>query len=185
MIRIKVRSEGAVTFKTAAHIATELAKGIIAPITAQIDPMHAGEVSRALKIGAEYGKRLDLFSMNLQEDSLERLVEGYPSHGFVIDRNEATELFIHVRDASDDEKALIRLGPLRWPVRIPNDDDTMLSFLSEPQKETGNDSNNAQNAGGGGSSEEERNTSIAEISGSEESAGFGRELYEESGDGAA
>ncbi len=58
LLRIKFKSSGSVTFKTATHIATELAKGIVAPIMAQIDPMHVGEVSRALKIGKEYGQRL-------------------------------------------------------------------------------------------------------------------------------
>jgi hypothetical protein len=167
MIRIKVRSEGRVTFKTATHIATELAKGVIAPIMAQIDPMHVGEVSRALKIGKEYGQRLCDVSGNLHDDSLERLVEQYPSHGFVIDKSEAVELFIQVRDATPDEDALIRLAPLRGPVRIPSDD-PILSFLSEPQKEAASDSDNAQNARKGGIPAEAGNPPTEGVLGREE-----------------
>lgn len=172
MIRIKVRSEGRVTFKTATHIATELAKGVVAPIMAQIDPMHVGEVSRALKIGKEYGQRLSDVSGNLHEDSLERLVEKYPSHGFVIDKAEAAELFVVVRDATPEENALIRLAPLRTPVRIPNDD-TILSFLSEPRKEAANDSDKPQNVGKGGSPTQAGDAPTEGVLGREESAGAG------------
>jgi hypothetical protein len=166
MIRIKVRSEGSVTLKTATHIATELAKGVIAPIMAQIDPMHIGEVSRALKIGKEYGERLSSRSLNLYGDSLEKLVERYPSHGFVIDSREARELFVHVRDATPEEANLIKLAALRGSIRIPNEDGT-LSFLSDTRKEEVNDSDNAQDAGAGSASTEAGSTPIEELLGRE------------------
>lgn len=167
MIRIKIRSEGRVTFKTATHIATELAKGVVAPIMAQIDPMHVGEVSRALKIGMEYGQRLSYVSDNLGEESLTRLVEKYPSHGFVIDSSEARELFIHVRDISPEEAALIKIAPLRSSVRLPNDE-PVLWFLSEERKEAANDSNNTQDDPKRGRSAEAGNTPTEGIPGREE-----------------
>jgi hypothetical protein len=98
MLKIVQSSGGRVTFKTATHIAVELSKGMIAPIMAQIDPMHVGEVSRALKIGEEYGRRLSDISGNLQDGALQLLVHEYPSHGFVIDKQEAGRLFNYVRD---------------------------------------------------------------------------------------
>jgi hypothetical protein len=171
MLRIKMRSGGTVTFKTATHIATELAKGIIAPIMSQIDPMHVGEVSRALKIGKEYGERLGFFSMNLHDDALVRLVEKYPSHGFVIDRSEAEELFLHVRDASKEEKDLIDLKPLMSAVRIPSYDEPTLSFLSEARKEAASGISDAQIAGSGSDSEKAGSSSIEEVSGSENAKG--------------
>lgn len=147
MLKIVQNSNGRVTFKTATHIAVELSKGMVAPIMAQIDPMHVGEVSRALKIGEEYGRRLSDISGNLQDDALRRLVHGYPSHGFVIDKREASELFIHVRDASDQERALLK--PLRAAVRNPTRDEPIIGILSEPKKEATNDANNTEEAGGG------------------------------------
>jgi hypothetical protein len=169
MIRIKVKSEGAVTFKTATHIATELAKGVIAPIMAQIDPMHVGEVSRALKIGKEYGARLSFKSENLLDGSLDALVEGYPSHGFVIDRSEASDLFIHVRDVEPLEAELIKLQPVRSAVRMPSNDDPIVSFLSEQRKEVANDSHNAQNCEQGVNAAGTGNTPNEADLGSEES----------------
>jgi hypothetical protein len=173
MLKIKVGSGGTVTFKTATHIATELARGVIQPIMAQIDPMHIGEVARALQIGREYGKRLGANSLNLQDESLTRLVEGYPSHGFVIDRDEAGELFFHVRDATAEEKALLALRPLSSVIRIPNDDDdeAILSFLSEPRKEVANADSNTQNASDRSASEKAGSTPIEAIPGNKESAG--------------
>lgn len=135
MLRIKVQSQGSVTFKTATHVATELAKGIVAPIMAQIDPMHVGEVSRALRIGEEYGRRLSAISGNLNPGALEQLVNRYPSHGFVIDRREAKELFQNVRDVSQEEGELVGLQKLRAVVRSPKNDDPILGFISNPRKE--------------------------------------------------
>lgn len=142
MLKIVQSSGGRVTFKTATHIAVELSKGMIAPIMAQIDPMHVGEVSRALKIGEEYGRRLSDISDNLQDGALRQLVHQYPSHGFVIDKLEAANLFLHVRDASEQESALLKL--LRSAVRNPTQDEPLMGILSDPKKEIVNDANNAE-----------------------------------------
>jgi len=141
MLRIVQSSEGSITFKTATHIATELSKGLVTPILAQIDPMHVGEASRALKIGEAYGLRLVELSENLRPRALKRLVHDYPSHDHVIDRREASELFLNVRDASDLERALLNQmeGAERYPKREP-----MIGFLSQSRKEESNDTDNAQ-----------------------------------------
>ena len=167
-LRIKFRSGGLVTFKTATHIATELAKGIVSPIMAQIDPMHVGEVSRALKIGKDYGTRLSRISENLQEGSLDRLVEEYPSHSFVIDRREAEELFVVVRDLNPEEEALLQTHPIRASIRIPNSDDPILMFLSEARKEAENDTSNTQDAGERTPTAETRTSGDDETFGGEE-----------------
>lgn len=173
MIRLKVRSGGTVTLKTATHIAVELAKGVVAPVMAQIDPMHVGEVSRALKIGMKYGERLSNVSGNLQdESSLSRLVQEYPSHGFVIDSSEARELFVHVRDVTPDESELIKHQYLRGSLRSPAEE-TVLSFLSEPRKEAANDSDNATHIGSGSSLDEARSSTTEGVSGREEPSGTG------------
>jgi hypothetical protein len=171
MLKIVQSSGGRVTFKTATHIAVELSKGMIAPIMGQIDPMHVGEVSRALKIGEEYGERLSEASGNLQDGALQQLVHGYPSHGFVIDRREAGELFFHVRDASEQERALLKL--LRGAVRNPSADDPVIGILSEPRMEVAHDADNTEEVGAAGTDTAPGNSPAEEIAGGQPLEGTG------------
>ena len=87
--------------KQAAELATELAKGFIAPIVARIDPVTLGKHRRAMRVSYDYGERLNEMSEALKPGALGMLVEGYPSHGFVIDRKEAQELFKKVEDPNE------------------------------------------------------------------------------------
>ena len=43
---------------------------------------------------------------NRKEGALARLISAYPSHGFIIDRDEAVSLFEHVRDVNPLEESL-------------------------------------------------------------------------------
>lgn len=83
--------------KVASDISSRLTTGLFEPITAQIDPVRLAEMQRATEVAFEYGTRLAEHSKNLKSDGLQRLVNGYPSHGFVIDRKEARTLFIKVK----------------------------------------------------------------------------------------
>lgn len=70
--------------------------------------MHLGEAMRALVIADAYGTRLNAYSRNLANPAaLNQLYTKYPSHGFVIDREEAATLFQQVREPSEDELALV------------------------------------------------------------------------------
>jgi hypothetical protein len=102
-----------ITTKTAAEIATKLTDGVFHPVYAQLDPLKLGEYHRNMKIAAEYGKRL-LATGNLKsEDSLIKLTHGYPSHGFVIDKQEAEELYNKIRQPNDNEIEMAeRLKPV-------------------------------------------------------------------------
>ncbi|HEX8830447.1 MAG TPA: hypothetical protein VF705_04735, partial [Longimicrobium sp.] len=80
-------SGGVITTKTAASIATNVASNLLAPITAQIDPLRLGEMQRALGVALDYGARL-----GADETVIRRLATEYPAHGFVIDIGEAQEL---------------------------------------------------------------------------------------------
>jgi hypothetical protein len=82
--------------KVASDISTRLTTGLFEPITAQIDPVRLAEMQRATEVAFEYGSRLSEHGKNVRADGLQRLVNGYPSHGFVIDRKEAKTLFIQV-----------------------------------------------------------------------------------------
>jgi len=92
-ITLKYISDGQVTLKTAMQIATSLVTGLFREAYSQIDQMYVGEVGRAMSIASEYGRRLADDSGNLSDAGLNRLVASYPSHGFVIDRQEAQEIF--------------------------------------------------------------------------------------------
>ncbi|HXJ16030.1 MAG TPA: SppA protein, partial [Candidatus Polarisedimenticolia bacterium] len=81
-LELKRRSQGAITTKTAAHIATTVAARLLQPITAQIDPLRLGEMQRAVTIAKQYGERLGASS-----DSVDRLIYEYPST--------AVQLYLH------------------------------------------------------------------------------------------
>lgn len=89
------RSAGLST-KVASEIASRLIGTLLEPIAAQIDPIKLAEMQRANDIAFEYGERLNESSQNLLPQGLGKLIAGYPSHGFVIDRKEARTIFSRV-----------------------------------------------------------------------------------------
>jgi len=95
---------GAISTSLASTIAAQLTNGLFSPITGQIDPLRLAEANRAILIAHEYGRRLE--SKILKPDALERIVEQYPSHGFVIDLEEAQKLFENVRELDDAEATM-------------------------------------------------------------------------------
>lgn len=128
-LRLKARSSGRITLKSAMEMANKLAIGTITPVMSQIDPMHVGEVSRAMNIGLEYGKRLDNKSKNCKFDTLTQLANAYPSHGFVIDRDEVSKLFNKVREPIPLEAELLdELGN----VSITPQGNTIFQQISDP-----------------------------------------------------
>ncbi len=82
------------TTQTALRVASELTLGLFGGIYSQIAPIRFGETARAIQVALEYGYRIN--GSNVQEGALEKLATGYPSHGFVIDRQEAADLFFNV-----------------------------------------------------------------------------------------
>lgn len=116
-LTLKAKSEGTITLMTATQIATEMTTKLFAPIYGQVDPLHVGEVGRAMSIATEYGKRLLEEGQNIQEDDLGLLISSYPSHSFVIDLEEAKELFNNIRHPNESEEKLrTMLGErARWP----------------------------------------------------------------------
>jgi hypothetical protein len=95
-----------VTLKTASDIATKMTVGVIQPIIEKLEPVTIGEDYRSNQLAQAYAERLNLHSGNLRVtrtfDALQSLLCGYPSHGFVIDFNEAKQLFKHVELFSDE-----------------------------------------------------------------------------------
>lgn len=94
------RSIGAVSFKLAAEIAAKSTSQMLAPLYSQISPELLGQDARDLNVAHEYSMRLNARFSNLTPHSIHRLVQGYPSHDFVIDYEEARGIFKRVELAS-------------------------------------------------------------------------------------
>lgn len=93
---LEIRGGSRIKTKMAADIAVKLADGFINPIASRIDPVTLGEHQRAMQIAFDYGERLNAMVQSLKPNALISLVGSYSSHGFVIDRKEAAELFVNV-----------------------------------------------------------------------------------------
>lgn len=94
---LELTRDAGLSTRVASDIACRLTSGLFEPIAAQIDPIKLAEMQRATEIAFEYGNRLNEKSRNMRDTGLAKLVSGYPSHGFVIDRKEAKTLFINVK----------------------------------------------------------------------------------------
>ena len=107
-LSIQAKSDGAISLRTAADIATRMATGLFEPLYRQVDPIHVGEAGRAMRIAGDYGERLLGVGGNITKETLESLMIGYPSHDFVIDRWEADDKFHRVREPSQQELDLAK-----------------------------------------------------------------------------
>lgn len=90
---VGLTQEVGLSTKVASEISSNLTTGLFEPISAQIDPVRLAEMQRATEVAFEYGSRLAETGKNLKSHGLQLLVNGYPSHGFVIDRKEAKTIF--------------------------------------------------------------------------------------------
>lgn len=120
------------TMRTASEVAVNLTNGLFGPIYGQIDPMHVGESGRAITIAKQYATRLQSKCQNYTTETLEYLIAEYPSHTFVIDRDEATKLFKNIRAASDDEMSLAAMlgDKAHYPQPYRQEIDNNPEFLS-------------------------------------------------------
>jgi hypothetical protein len=100
MLRITMQSGGRVNFRLASELSATLTSNLLAPIYGQINPDTVGSDYRDLNIAFEYGSRLVQHSGNATPEAVQRLVQGYPSHDFIIDSDEAKELFRTVETPS-------------------------------------------------------------------------------------
>lgn len=104
-------SEYRVTLKTASDIAVRMTIGVMQPIFEKLDPVIIGEDYRSNRLALSYAERLNIHSKNLKRtrrfDALDNLLAGYESHGFVIDRKEAENLFKKVSPLSPEMLQLV------------------------------------------------------------------------------
>jgi len=94
--------------KESLHEALHFTAEITRPLYEQLDPLEIGEYKRSLAIGEEYGNRLLAMTKNPYRRSIiEALVSKYPSHGFVIDRNEARSMGLPVHPLNKSQEGLL------------------------------------------------------------------------------
>ena len=144
---------GNLSTRTSAEIATQLSVGLFSRIISQIDPLRLGETRRAVNIAIAYGNRLIQNNRgNTNIDHLARLVQGYPDHDFVIDSQEARELFFSVRQPSSDEHELHGVfGDLiRWPNNPRSEGLPFIKryFPIQPTEDQGEQDNNKRSTRG-------------------------------------
>ena len=99
--RFRARRTLGMTTRAAIEQASALAVGLMGPVFSQIDPLQVAEVERGMTTATLYVQRLG--ADHLKEGALDRLLTGYPSHDFVIDREEASDLLRTVRAPTDEE----------------------------------------------------------------------------------
>jgi hypothetical protein len=90
---------------TVMHFVSEMMR----PLMEKIDAVHYTQMSRALKVAEEYAIRLLRFKYDATEARriARHLVENYPEHGFVIDRDEAESFGIQVLEPPADHANLL------------------------------------------------------------------------------
>ena len=158
-----IRKSGLQFSAKTAELASKLTIGLFEPIYAQIDPIWLGENQRAIEISRKYGEQLK--TENVKSEALETLISTYPSHGFVIDREAASELFENVREP---DSSLIRLvGEIRPLInKALEENQTIAVHFNRSKKDTEEQDGNEEKPD---SSEPQRATST--------------ETSEDSGDG--
>lgn len=105
-LHTKVKFGSAITLRTASQIATEMTAGLFTPIYRQIDPLYVGEAAMATLIAGHYGVRLLSEGKNIEASKLNSMLTAYPTHGYVIDRKEASEWFHTVLEPTSTGKRL-------------------------------------------------------------------------------
>ena len=122
-LQLITRSGFQITTKTSSEIATKLTVGMFQPVYDQLDPLKLGEYHRNMMVAVEYGKRLMSNGNVATEDLLRKLTHGYPSHGFVIDRDEAKTIFKNVRLPNKRESEMAeRLKPFIYEDLLNKDE---------------------------------------------------------------
>jgi hypothetical protein len=131
----RISSKSGMRLFDACSKAAELTTGLYGPLFAQVDPAHLAESARGLEIGGEYADRLlQRYRPALWAEQgpklLDRLVHAYPTHGFVIDREEAVQLGLPTRIPDDQEATL--LDRLALALIEYGTDSDLITFAGQP-----------------------------------------------------
>jgi len=105
---VDIRTGSRLSTKIAAEVAVKLTESFISPIASKVDPLTLGAHQRAMQIAYNYGERLNTMTGSLKQNALTLLVSNYPSHGFVIDRREARDLFNNVTFPDESTESIYK-----------------------------------------------------------------------------
>ena len=130
MLTILRRSGQTISTRLASEIASKLATGLIRPISAQLDPYRIGIAQRGLEVTKAYGKQLaNEKNLNFSAEAVvSHLVDDYPTHAFVIDREEAGTLFKNVDEFSPQEMFIFER--LRSALMKPQEEEPLITNLA-------------------------------------------------------
>lgn len=83
-----------ISTQTASRAATDIVNGLLSPVTQQIEPGKLGEMMRSQDIGVSYGIRLmrRMYGEITAREIVDKLAQQYPSHGTIVDCDEAKRL---------------------------------------------------------------------------------------------
>jgi len=132
-----------------------------------------------MRIGEDYGVRLNQKFSNLKQGSLITLSQSYSSHSFVIDKDEACALFQRVRWADEREKLLVqKIAPRsRFPsdqLILENHTDLFVSLEVETLEQETDDERNHQPEKRNGPAKKRRERASNLNGGNSKPAGQGR-----------
>ena len=120
--------------RLSAELASQMAIGLMSPIYEQLDPLRLGEVERFVRIAVDYGERIS--SSNVKHLAIEKLAAAYPSHGFVIDREEAEDQLFHKVEKPTDALEMLA----RAVIDNFNPNEPVVRFLRRPEQNPQGDS---------------------------------------------
>lgn len=108
----RIGSKSGMRLFDACSKAAELTSALYGPLYGQIDPGRLAESARGLEVGGEYAERLlkryrAAFWAEQGPKLLDRLIHAYPTHGFIIDQEEAQDLGLPTRAPDREETALL------------------------------------------------------------------------------
>jgi hypothetical protein len=109
MLRIVAASTGLINFKVASELSAMMSSKLLEPVYSQINPDIVGSDYRDLRVALLYGQKLADISGNASPEAVLHLVEHYPSHDFIIDNEEAEQIFENVEEPSDSLYKLLEL----------------------------------------------------------------------------
>ena len=132
MLRIKARGPG-ISFKMATDIATRISADVMRTVYDHVNVDAIGEDARNLAVAIEYCQRLDKRFNNLKAGCADRLVHDYPSHDFVIDSDEAQELFARVELPSPTLLAFMSDKEHIRDTIVPNPRNTVVRMVKWPK----------------------------------------------------
>jgi hypothetical protein len=126
---MRPRAGSPVDYELAAEIAASMTTKLYEPLFSKVNPVLLANDFRYNATVAEYGKRLISRSHNARLESVLRLIKSYPTHDFIVDQDDARELFINVSTPVDQLYALVDdLGEAAYF----QEDTALVQRLTEP-----------------------------------------------------